>query len=171
MAVAPLFVASMAALKASLQLTNATQADTLAVIDRVVSEVRVGFYDKLGSSLVSRIVGYSVTENPTSTNEILRLKASNIETCWVKMRLLEELPVLFMDASNSVSQEWNEEGLTRNAASREIRKLIDSLRTKVNRGLGDLAGGGANISVIGPEDTPPRPGETIFPPPSTVETV
>lgn len=167
MAIEPLFVSSIAALKSGLRLTGATQPDTSAIIDRIVQEVRVGFYDSLGALRISEILAMPVEENPTSASALTRLKAIGVEICWVKLRLLYELPVLFMDSSGQTAQVWNEEGLTRQGAGRDLEDLKEHLQEKVDNGLSELAGGDApagkvQAHLLGPETTPPRPRESVF---------
>lgn len=168
MAVEPLFHADMDSLKSDLRLTGAALADTLSIIDRVVQEVRYGFYDKLGQTRVAEILGFAIEENPTTTDPLTRLLAVNCETQWVKWRLFEELPVLFMDSSGETEQIWNLEGLTREASSRDLRSVAAILENRVRDMLDDLAGTGdsgeSEVTLLEPSETPPRPGDTIFPP-------
>lgn len=170
MAVEPVFHKTMEDLKAALRLTGATQPDTITIVERVTQEVRVGFYEKLGETRVTEILSFAVEENPTSADPLTRLKAINTETCWVKWRLIHELPVLFMDSSGNVDQAWNEEGLTREASARDLKALAKALEAKVLDALEDLAGvgdsGSARVFTIEPETTPPRPFESLYPPKS-----
>lgn len=163
----PLFVADLDALKSELRLTGSSSEDAATIIDRAVQEVRVGFYEALGASRVTQLVGYSATLTPTTDDELARSKATSIEVLWTKARLLRSLPSLFMDASGQVDQIWNEEGLTREASSREIDRAIEKIMAEVRAGLDDLDGtvneGSFHVDVIGPTDRQHRPGETAFP--------
>lgn len=167
MAVAPLFIADIATLKAELRLSGSTQSDTTVLIERAVQEVRAGFYDSLGEARVAQIVAMAVEENPTSSDGILRMKAANTEVKWTRLRLIQTLPSLFMDSSGNTDQIWNEEGLTRDASATDIKRLSDRLENEINEALADLDGtvepGSASVAVIGPQTTPAKPGESVFP--------
>lgn len=166
MAVAPLFVSNMTALKSALKLSGSTQTDTATIIDRAVQEVRLGFFDHLGSTRVTEIGTYSSTDNPSSTEEIARVKAETAEILWVKSKLLRDLPSLFMDSSGNTDQVWNEEGLTREANDREIKDKIASLEEQVFNLLGSLAGSenvgtATKASTLNSSTTPIRPGQSL----------
>lgn len=163
MAVAPLFIETMAKLKAPMRLTGASATDTSAAIDLAVKKVRVFFHQKLGAARVAAIVALTASDNPTTTDEITRSTAEACEAAWVKMLLLQDLPTVFMDGSASAQQNWNQEGLLRDAPQSGIRQQIKDLEAQVQSMLSILEGeseevSDANVSVIGPDCTNDAPG-------------
>ena len=67
MAVAPLFIADLAALKARLRLSGMGSADAAAQVDQAIEDVRLGFYDRLGKTRVDEILAVAYVENATTT--------------------------------------------------------------------------------------------------------
>jgi hypothetical protein len=146
MACVPLFVATEAALKARLRLSGVS-GDGQAVLDDVVREVRVGFYDRLGLDRIDAILVTGTTSSPTTAAELERVKAENIEAKWVKAQMLREMPVLFMDAA-APQQNWNDEGLTRQASRDQTTKEYERLMLDVEDGLRDLAEEEAQDGIV-----------------------
>lgn len=168
MPVSPLFHTNMASLKSAVRLTGAGSDDALAIIDRIVQEVRYGFYNKLGDTRINEILGFSVEDNPTTSGPLTRLLAIQVETLWVKMRLFEELPTLFMDSSGDTEQIWNQEGLTREASARDVRENVSAMQDRLNQMLDDLEGsadpGSAEVFLLEPEpENVKKPRSTMFP--------
>jgi hypothetical protein len=167
MAVAPLFNSSIDTLKATLRLSGASQTDTLAMINQAVQEVRVGFYDRLGSDRVAEILSFAAEDNPSTSGPLMRIKANYTEAAWVKMLLIDRLPYLFLDDSSQTDQIFNEEGLTRGVSASELRRMRQSLAEDVETGIVELIKeervSPGNVYVPEPSKTPPRPGETLFP--------
>ena len=171
MAVSPLFVVDMATLKSRVRLTGAAQADALAQIDQAVEDVRVGFFDDvqgLGLSRVTTLLAIAYAENASTAEELLRTRANNLEVTWVRLLLMRRLPPLFMVASGSTLDAWNEEPLTRKAG-RDLREEINRLEQEVMEGLAYLSGGddedvgNLGVVVFQPAVTPDRPGLSIAP--------
>jgi hypothetical protein len=165
MATAPLFN-TLEVLKAGLRLSGATQPDFDAILDRTLLEVRVGFYDKLGESLISSILTTTLVASPTTPAQIARTKASIVEVLWAKYFLLLELPTMFMDSSGQAEQVWNQEGLIRESTTSKTNKLREDLSARIDMMLDELSGiattGGVRATTIepGPPD-PLRPRESI----------
>jgi len=138
MSITPLFISSMAVLKARLRLTAAAQSDTLAVLDRAVEETRIEFIYALGESRVTAILAIAYTENATTQAALVRTKANNVEASMVRLRLMRELPSLFMDASGAQNQDWNETSpfARRNDTDKEIARL----ESEIAEGLAFLSG-------------------------------
>lgn len=168
MAIEPVFNTTVDSIRQRLKLSGATQSDTITAIEQAVREVRVGLYEELGSARVDEILTFSSTDNPTTNEELVRARAEQTEVAWVKLILVRELPVIFMDSSGNTSQIWNEESLTRDASSADLNELAKVLESRVHKGLEDLVGsfepGQGAVDLIGPSSTPPRPGSTVFPP-------
>lgn len=165
MAVEALFHVTIEELKTAVRLGSANQAGTVATFERAVQEVRLEFYQRLGSARIDQLRSFAVEDNPTDSNGLARLKAITAETIWVKLKLIYELPMLFMDSSGQVEEVWNEESLTRDAGSLNLSQLESKLKERLFEILEDLEGnadqGSAQVTLIEPDDTPPRPGDTV----------
>lgn len=165
MAVAPLFIPSMTALKATLRLTAANAPDSLAILDDVVKQVRLGLYDALGSSRVTTILGTSSTDTPTTDAQLLRTKAEMAEGLWVRMLLMDRLPVQFMDAAAGALDQWNEDGLTRDFSASERKRIRDAIETQLQVLLAELKSGDDEPAVratsFGPAVEQIKPGDTV----------
>lgn len=165
MAVTPLFIESMETLRSLVKLTGADQPDTVVAIDNATRRVRAMIYDRIGSEAVVRVLGYASEENPTTTNALLRSRAEIMEADWVRLLLMRELPVLFMDASDNTSQVWNTEELTREAGRSDLSDQIRFLEDAIEDTLAVLAGSTASGKVVAivpePDTVPPRPGDSV----------
>lgn len=164
MAVAPLFVLDMATLKAALRLSGAAATDASAIINMAVKTVRVKFYQELGGSRVAAILAMSRSDTPSTDDEVMRGTAESCEALWVKHRLLQDLPTVFMDGSGSVQQQWNEEGLLRDASPANMAIFSEKVYKEVQAMLDYLRGdeedteGGVTASSLGPPARNPAPG-------------
>lgn len=136
MAVEPLFNSSRTTLLQRARISTADDVQTVALIDQSISEVRVGFYRRLGSTRVTQIVGYSLVENPASDNELTRSQAAATESLWLTWLLAQRLPHLFMDNRASAGDAWSDEQLTRDT---QVQKTyLDALKAQVEEGLASL---------------------------------
>ena len=157
----------MDTLKARLRLSGTAQTDGLAQIDEAVERARIGFYERLGSSVISTINATGYVENGTTDAQLARARAFSTEVLWVKMILLDTMPILVMDSSAANPQTWNEEGLLRGSGASERAKMVLALKSEIESNLSFLSGDGSNpsslnVSTIGPLITPARPGESVF---------
>lgn len=137
MAVEPLYNASKDALLNRARIKTADDTQTLAMIDQAISEVRMGFFRSITSTRALAIAAYSLVDNPSSDEEILKATAANTEANWVVWLLAQRLPYLFMDNRSSVGDAFNEEQLTRDSAA--LKQFLDGLKTEIDKGLGDMA--------------------------------
>lgn len=167
MAVTPLFNADIPTLKAKLRLSGATAADTDAMLLDTVKLVRVNLYDKLSASRISTLLSYPVSDNPSSDHELLREKAAQAESLWVRMIMFRRIPVLFMDSSGTTQQQWNDEGLTRNMGNK-IAEELERMQLDLDLLIGDLLDDSNNsgslnrVTVFEPDPcTTPRPGQSL----------
>ncbi len=135
MAVDPLYNASKESLLNRVRMATADDTQTLALIDQTITEVRLGFYRKLTKERATLIAGYSLVDNPTSDQEILKAGAAYTEALWVTLLLAQRLPHLFMDNSASVGDAWNDEQLTRDTMKKEY---LDALKASVDEGIAML---------------------------------
>lgn len=162
----PLFITDLDTLKAQLRLSALDTGDAAAVLDAVVTEVRLGFNDELGISRVAEIVALTPAEVPTTTDELTRFRAENVELLWTRSILMRRLPTLFIQGGGQARKAWNEEGITRSSDDTNLRREMKSLEQQVRDGLARLEGetaGEVNATVILPDTTPQRPGDSINP--------
>jgi len=166
MAVTALFNTDVASIKSQLRLSGTASNNGQALIDNAIQLARIRLYDALGVSRVNATLAFALTDNPTSANDVMRLKAAKAELLIVKSILLRDMPVLFYDEGAKDLRTWNEEGLTRDAdrddladeltrLESEIADLIDGLRGE------SPEGSILNVSTIGPDEVPDRPGASI----------
>ena len=135
MAVDPLYN-TKADLLLKIRLSEVPSDQTNAVIDMAISQVRIGFFSKLGSSRALEIAAFTPSDNPTTDNEVLYSTASTAEGLWVTAILYDLLPTLFMESSNEAQQNWNDEPLSRDA--KQLVKAKQALLSQVDKLLGDL---------------------------------
>ena len=180
MPIEPLFVAddtntiSRDELVRRLRLTKAFDDGAQAHIDQAIQETRIWFYDDvegIGAAQVTKILGIPYVENPTTADELLRVRASLMEVEKVRCILLCKLPVLFMDGSGVSLEAWNEEPLTRNSFA-EIQEMIRKCEEFIESTLPALKEepceqGIVEVSVFGPPCPrpvccpTPRPGGSL----------
>lgn len=170
MAIAPLFVADMATLKAKLRLSGVSKTDALAIIDGAVEDVRLLLYDStqgLGSTLVAEILAIAYVENATTAEALRRTRANSLESKWVRLLLLRRLPSLFMDAGAVTRDVFNDEPFTR-SSGRKLLDEIKALEDAIANDLGVLLGEEDSVGLVDaitfePDDTPDRPWDSISP--------
>ena len=116
---APLFHADLPSLKATLRLSGlgaGTDAD--AILESALLTVRTGFYREFGKARIDEIVAMPVEATPNTDAGILRATARVTEQMWVRVALIDSMPMLFADASADTG--WNDEGTFRDdPATRE----------------------------------------------------
>lgn len=133
MSVTPLFSTREDLLK-KIRLNTAVDDQTLAVIDSALMEVRLGFFATLTAERCMQIVAYNTSESPLTTEEITKATASLAEVLWVTAKLVEQLPVLFLQ--DTIRSEFNDEPLTRDALG--LSKYKNSLMSRVESLMGRL---------------------------------
>lgn len=169
MAVQPLFVASIEALKLRLRVGEVDKPGFNAQLEQAVEDVRLGFYDELkglGASRVATLLAISYVENSTDATELLRTRANNLETLWVRLLLMKRQPTVFLDASGVTLEMWNDEPLVRKG-ERSLAAEIAAVESEVVEGLAYLRNGdeddvGASVIVFQPSTTPDLPGASIY---------
>lgn len=135
MAVNPLFSTRENLLK-MIRMASAADAQTLAVVDMALTEIRLGFFSSLGADRAQQIAGYDTVENPATANEVTKATAMVAESLWLTAKLVEMLPVLFLADSAKVRDQFNDEPLTRDAAS--LARYKNSLMSRVEKMIGQL---------------------------------
>lgn len=163
----PVFVSDLDTLRSKLRLSGAKQTDALSIINEAIEEVRIGIYDALGVSRVAELQAITYAENPDTADEILRAKANLLESLWCRMILLTRLPQMALDASASLRQAWNEEGLGRDKSGKEITDEIERLQSKIDELIAALLGAVVerstlNVSTIGPDGVQLIPGQSMM---------
>lgn len=136
MAVEPLFNADRDTLLKRVRIETADDEQTLKLVDQAMSEVRIGIYRAITSARATTIAGYSLVDNPTTDEEVLRATGANTEANWLTWILAQRLPCLFLDNRASTQDNWNEEQLTRDASG--LQEFLDDLKAQIDLGLGDL---------------------------------
>lgn len=155
MAVNPLYN-SKAELLLKIRLSDVPSDQTNAVIDMVISQVRLGIFGKLGSDRALEIAAFTPSENPTTKNEILYSTASTAEGLWTTALLYDLLPTVFMEGANEALQNWNDEPLSRDA--KQLGKVKQTLLTQVDKLLATLEvpvndnAGAVKVFSVGRED-------------------
>ena len=169
MAVAPLFVPSMSALKAALRLSGVVDGDTQAILEAEVVSVRVEFYTELSAERVAEILTTAHSDTPSSPEQLLRASAEELEVKLTLLRLRTRLPQSFLDSSASVGRTWNEapeapgiSGVDRDAIF--LRSEIARL-WRVVEATEDGASGNSGIlaDTIEADDPPDLLGRSRFP--------
>lgn len=169
MAINPVFVASREILETRLRVQKAQQSGAEAQIDNAIKKVRVGFYRALPAALIATLLATGTTDNPTTMAQIDRALAESIEVDWVRKELLVTMPVLLADGAGGVDQEYNENGLTRDASVPDLEPILKKLCADIEAGLEELAGDDLHLplevraSAIGPECPPPLPFSSLKP--------
>jgi hypothetical protein len=128
MAVAPVFIADMTTMLSLLRLSGTTQPDSLAMISAGVQHARIELYRRIGVAKMNVLLALPYTDNPTTEDQINRVKANNTELALTKIYLMRTMPVLFMDKAGAQREVWNQEGFTRRATSPELSTEIERLR-------------------------------------------
>lgn len=171
MSTAPLFVATIALLRGKIRLEGAESGSAEALIDEAVLTVRMEFFRRLTKARVDLILAMTFSETPSSTAEQMRAVANITEVLMVRRELMDTLPVMFQDASGSARDDWNRDAPFRNTAPSDLRRQKDALTAKIEQNLVYLAGDAEETAepsevqggTIEPDETPPRPFDTIFP--------
>lgn len=132
MAVAPLFAANIAALKAELRLTGLKSgSDAESILNRATSAARVYLYQRLGLTTVSEMLAQVEVDNPTTSVQVRRKAATLVEVELVRCELLELMPVLVGDASAEAQQAYNTEGVWRQVTPEERGELLKRCKIRI----------------------------------------
>lgn len=132
MAVAPLFAATMAALKLDLRLDGLRAGSAgESILIRATSAARVYLYQRLGTSIVSSMVAVSEVENPTTLLDIRRKACTLAEVEIVRCELLDLMPVMVGDASGDAQQVYNDEGVWRQITPEERMEVLARCRARI----------------------------------------
>lgn len=118
------------------RMATVSDAQTLSVINSIITEIRLGFFAKLGSARALEIASYVASDTPETTQDILKNEAMVAEVLWATILLIDQLPFMAIDNSASVRDEFNDEPLTRDASA--IARYKESLKERLNKLLGKL---------------------------------
>lgn len=158
----PLFVATLTSLKQQLRLSGVpSDSDAAKMIESATHQVRVGFYARLGPARVAELVAIPTGEHPTDEDGILRMLAEQCEVMWVRCKLLDRMPTVFMDSSGAYQEIMNQEGIARSLPLSHIEAQKNRCAAQVEEWLAILDGtvelgeaGEPNIATQG--DQTPR---------------
>lgn len=172
MAVAPFYLASMAALQSELRLTDVPSTDdAFKILERATVAARGDIFAKLGATTANSWAAIGDTENPTSEQGVLRNMASTLEVKLVFLRLLDTLPNFFMDDSGGDQEAYNKEGLFRSRSAEEREELRAACNAEVdqlvelllgNETLGDTTGRGSVYTDDTSRNDKPKMGDTAL---------
>jgi hypothetical protein len=135
MAIEPLYN-DKSVLISKLRMSITQDADTLAVVDTAISQVRSSFFARLTLSRAMEIVGYTQTDNPTTAEENLRSLAGVTEVLWVSWFLIQMLPAMHLETQYAIKNDFGDQPLTRDAPS--LQKYMNSLYATIQKNLGLL---------------------------------
>lgn len=141
MATTPLFVADDATLKSKLRLTGiGTGSDTEEILEQAVLDTRVEIYSRLGTSRTNELVATAFAENPTSEAAVLRAMCNSLEIKMVRLRLLDVLPVLFMDNSGIEADIINEDATFRALQPDQLDTMRAECKAQIEKYIALLTG-------------------------------
>lgn len=141
MATVPLFVADLATLYAKLRLTSITAgSDTEEIVGEALLQTRISIYRRLGDAAVTSLLGETFIENPQTVDKILRASANVLEVKMVRLRLLDVLPVLFMDNSGIEQELINEEATFRSLQPGQLADMRETCRLEIEELFSLLSG-------------------------------
>jgi len=155
MAVAPLFNDTKDALLKRIRMSTASDT-VMEAVDGIIQEVRLAFFSALDKTRALQIAGYSLVDNPESDEEILRVSAATAEANWVAYLIAGRFPMLMLDGTVTVRQDWNDEPLTRDATAitlyrKELKASVDSAIGEMKSPVADNSGS-VKATAVGPED-------------------
>lgn len=162
MAVAPLFVADIGTLKKEVRLDAMESTEArYSIFERAAISARAAIYSRLGEAATNAWVAIAYAENPTNESGVLRSIANLLEVELVFLRLLDSLPIFFMDDSGGTQHSWNEDGAFRglDAEEREALKkakqeLVEEYFTMLEAAVLEDEG---SVSAHSAEPDEPRP--------------
>lgn len=164
----PLFNTDEASVKAILRLTSMPSGDDgQAIFDQAVSDARIRIYRALGVARVAEILTTSLTDTPSTDDEVIRALAASVEIKAIYCRLLRMLPNTFMDASGDVDKRWNQEAPIRERSSSELDDELRRCEREIVSGLATLEApaddGCTDVQVFdgSPDTKAPRVGLTL----------
>ena len=141
MAVSPLFLLDMDALKGRLRLDGVDIDDSAQnLLDGAARSVRAKFNARLGVTRVGELVALTSVENPLTEDEILRSIAEEVEAKWIWVELTRNLPIKFFDNSGDDLEQYNVEGAFRSIDPERIQGERDRCLEEIENWLPILAG-------------------------------
>jgi len=105
----PIFAESRQALLRRLRLSNVSDEGAEAAIDAGLQKVRVGMYDKLGKGLIDTILSTGLVDNPSTADEVRRVKAAVAEETWLRHELMRTMKTFFIDGGSGARQFYHEQ--------------------------------------------------------------
>jgi len=170
MAVEPVFN-TIEQVKASCRLTGAAATDAIKMIEDAIQDARVELYKSttLGSSLIATIKATATPENATTEAQLRRTQANLAEIKMIKIRLVQSMPMFFIDSLPIAQKSWNEENImTPVVDPAKLKDYLRGMQDQIDEALAELRGGSpANddesmVVDIGPQETIPLVGKSIW---------
>jgi hypothetical protein len=157
MAVEPLYNEDLDTLLKRARMSTTDDEQTLALLYQTINEVRLKFYSTLGTDWAITIAGYSLVDNPTTDEQILRSTGANTEALWLTWLLAQRLPFTSLDNRASVQDLFNSEQLTRDATG--LKDFLSALKSQIDKGVASMQSpsaedsGAVKASSIAPDET------------------
>lgn len=129
MAVLPLFNATTADVQSELRLSGLkASSDGERIFLRGMTAARIGLYQRLGTTIVAEMLALSDVDNPTTLSQLRRKACTLAEVEWVRLEVLQTMPVIVADASGDAQQLFNDEGVWRGIDPDEMEALLARIR-------------------------------------------
>ena len=158
-------------MKQSLRLSgvpdNPTLFDAARMLDDALLGARVEFYRRLAITRVNELVGYSHADEPTNQPQVYRACAELLEVKLVLLKLLPRIRQFLLDSTGSSEDAFQREGLLRDMSGDALTARILELRAEIDSDFAFLEGDTElgdetiNATCFEPDETPPRPGESL----------
>lgn len=134
-----LFIDSMTTLATELRMGNvydtAGNEASTAIIDRAVQEARVLLYKELGSARVDKLLSTLYTEAGTTTAQLNRMQANNVESLAVRYMIAKSYPVFYIDKIEDATAAYSDDITTRQASPYQQAVIIDRLRMSLQEAI------------------------------------
>ncbi len=163
MSVTPLFLEDVAAVQTALRLTDLREgSDAVSILEQGIRAARVRFYQRLGPATVAAILETDFVEDPETTEELKRFIGNLCEVELVRLQLLDRMPVIFMDASGSAREAFNNEAAFRSMGPDLLVQIRARIEAQVENWLAFMAGeielgAGELAQAYTQQDVEPKP--------------
>lgn len=141
MTVTPLFLDDFAAVQTALRLSDLREgSDAVAILEGGVRAARLRFYQHLGPAVIASIRETDYTDEPETTEEMKRMAGNLCEVEMVRLHLLDRMPVIFMDASGSAREVFNNEAAFRSMDPESLAQIRERIEDQIENWLAVMAG-------------------------------
>ncbi len=168
MATKPLFVESVEVMIDLLKLNQIEEeGSTLAIVQETIRDVTVAFHRKLGKARIDVLKAIIFVDPPVTDNDFLAVLARVTERKWVRLKLMQELPILFANPGNTFGTYEEEAPYTENTS--DLHRAMKALRSEIEENLEFLEGAESagnettvKVSTLEPAVEPLLPGDTAW---------